>query len=162
MKRHFIFSCYLSFTVTVSGQVPAEQNYFFVDTVNRSDFECTYSYAKIVPKADALFDAQNFEEALDLYNRALTFRKNDEHVLQRIYQIGQFSIEKDREYNKIVKKADEYYDKREYEKALELYKRAHLFRENDKYVIKRIRETKRKIRQSNRLRKSSSTIQNEN
>ncbi len=66
------------------------------------------------------------------------------------------------QYAKIVKKADECFDKQQYEKALELYKRAHLFRKKDKYVIKRIRETKRKIRQSNRRMNSSSTIQNEN
>ncbi|MDH4472218.1 MAG: tetratricopeptide repeat protein [Fluviicola sp.] len=162
MKRPFLFSFYLSFAFVVSGQVPAEPNAISPDTTNRSDTECTYSYAKIVPKADALYDEGKFEEALDLYNRALSLRKNDEHVLQRIRQIESRSIEKEIVYNKIVKKADEYYDKREYEKALELYKRAHLFRENDKYVIKRIRETKRKIRQSNRLRKWSSTIQNEN
>ena len=66
------------------------------------------------------------------------------------------------QYTKIVKKADECFDNQQYEKALELYKRAHLFRKKDKYVIKRIRETKQKIRQSNRHTKSSSTIQNEN
>jgi tetratricopeptide (TPR) repeat protein len=149
MKRHFLFWCYLPFAVTVSGQVPDEQICISLDIANRSDFECTYSYAKIVLKADALFDAQKFEEALDLYNRALAFRKTDEHVLQRIRQI-ESGFEQDLEYDKIVKKADEYFDKHEYVKALELYKRAHLFRENDRYVIKRIRETKRKIRQSNR------------
>lgn len=149
MKRHFLFWCYLAFSVIVSGQVPADPNYISPDTTNRSDFECTYSYAKIVPKADALFDAQKFEEALDLYNRVLAFRKTDEHVLQRIRQI-ESGFEQDLEYDKIVKKADEYFDKHEYVKALELYKRAHLFRENDKHVIKQTRKTERKIRQSNR------------
>lgn len=61
------------------------------------------------------------------------------------------------QYNKIVKKADECFDNQQYEKALELYKRAHSLRKKDTYVIKRIRETKQKIRQSNKRRKYSSS-----
>lgn len=64
--------------------------------------------------------------------------------IQSIELITHLEIEK--QYNKIVKKADEYYDKREYEKALELYKRAQLLKKNDKHVIKRIRKIERKLR----------------
>ena len=157
MRKLFLSFFYLSFTFIVLGQSSAIPNYISIETANSSDTECTYSYAKIVPKADALYDEQKLEEALDLYKRALSFRKNDEHVIQRIRQIESISIEKNREYVKIVKKADECFDNQQYEKALELYKRAHLFRKKDTYVIKRIRETKQKIRQSNRRRKYSSS-----
>ena len=54
-------------------------------------------------------------------------------------------IEFEKVYTKIVIKADEFYRKREYEKALELYKRAQSFKKNDKHVIKRIRKIERKL-----------------
>ncbi len=136
------------------GHSPAYTNYISIEPINSSDTECTYSCIKIVPKADALYDERKFEDALDLYKRALSFRKNDEHLIQRIYE-----IEKDLQYDKIVKKADEYYKKREYKKALELYKRCQVFRKNDKHVAKMIRKTERKLRYSTSTN-STSNIQN--
>jgi tetratricopeptide (TPR) repeat protein len=140
MKRFLLSMLYLSFVLVVSGQSSADTNYISIKPINSSDTECTHSYIKIVPKADALYDERKFDEALELYKRALSFRKNDEHVIQRIYE-----IEKDLQYDKIVKKADDCYKKRDYEKALELYKRCQAFRKNDQHVTKMIRKTERKI-----------------
>ncbi|ASS48762.1 MAG: hypothetical protein A3E30_02745 [Fluviicola sp. RIFCSPHIGHO2_12_FULL_43_24] len=66
-------------------------------------------------------------------------RKLDFQLIASTYE------EYEQQYLKIVEKADEYYRGREYEKALEFYKRALILRKNDKHVIKRIRKIERKL-----------------
>ncbi|MBI3239292.1 MAG: tetratricopeptide repeat protein [Flavobacteriia bacterium] len=154
MKRLLLSNLYLSFVLVVSGQSSADINYISIEPINSSDAECTHSRIKIVPKADAFYDERKFDEALELYKRALSFRKNDEHVIQRIYE-----LEKDLQYDKIVKKADDCYKKRDYKKALELYNRCQTLRKNDQHVTKMIRKTERKLRYSTNSN-STSNIQN--
>lgn len=49
--------------------------------------EIDAQYQKLIAKADEYFDAKNYEKAKELYERALGFKKSDEHARQRLDEI---------------------------------------------------------------------------
>ncbi|PKR81610.1 hypothetical protein CW751_03545 [Brumimicrobium salinarum] len=91
-----------------------------------------------ISEADELFAQERFLDAVKVYEKALKINKNDAYALKQV----QLSIEKEEEktargnekrYQKILTKADEYFDDENYDKAISLYERALSLRATDQY-----------------------------
>jgi epidermal growth factor receptor substrate 15 len=104
-------------------------------------------FQKLIIEADDLFDNKQYIDAKDKYEAALEIKQNNAHAIRR----EQESIEKAKEkvntgdeerYQKIVSKADEYFDEENYDKATSLYERALSLRSYDKYPKAKIAEIK--------------------
>lgn len=105
------------------------------------------AFKKLIIEADDLYDNKRFIDAKDKYEEALDLFPNDAHAIKRVQQ----SIEKAKEkvnagdearYQKILTKADEYFDEENYDKAISLYERALGLRSYDKYPKDKIAEIK--------------------
>jgi tetratricopeptide (TPR) repeat protein len=81
-------------------------------------------YQALIQKADNLFETQKWKEARPIYQQAYKI-KNDSYPQEQIAKIdaklGGFNKE---QYDKMIAKADEYFVKQSYEKAIGLYERA--------------------------------------
>jgi tetratricopeptide (TPR) repeat protein len=81
-------------------------------------------YQSLIQKADNLFETQKWKEARPIYQQAYNV-KNDSYPQEQIAKIdaklGGFNKE---QYDKMIAKADEYFSKANYEKAIGLYERA--------------------------------------
>lgn len=105
------------------------------------------AFNKLIIEADDLFDNKRFIDAKDKYEAALDIKPNDAYAIRRVQE----SIEKAKEkvnagdearYQKILTKADEYFDNENYEKAKSLYERALGLRSYDRYPKDKIAEIK--------------------
>jgi len=81
-------------------------------------------YQALIQKADNLFETQKWKEARPVYQQAYKV-KNESYPKDQIAKIdaklGGFNKE---QYDKMIAKADEYFTKANYEKAIGLYERA--------------------------------------
>ncbi len=97
-----------------------------IDEINQivKNKELEDKYQALIQKADNLFETQKWKEARPIYQKAYEV-KNDTYPKDQIAKIdaklGGFSKE---QYDKMIKKADEYFTKANYEKAKGLYERA--------------------------------------
>lgn len=102
-------------------------------------------YNKIVADADKLFDEKNYNDAINKYKEALSVKQNEDYPQQQIDKItgimkNQEEIELDKEYSKILKVADKSFDEKNYDKAIELYKRALTFKPQEEYPQSKLKE----------------------
>jgi len=104
-------------------------------------------YKKHIADADKYFDEERFIKAKETYELALKAKPNDSYAIERIQE----SVEKakskvdagdEARYQKILSKADEYFDEENYEKAKSLYKRALKLRSYDQYPKDKLKEIK--------------------
>jgi tetratricopeptide (TPR) repeat protein len=114
---------------------------------NTLNSEKDKEFKKLITEADDLFDNENFIDAKEQYEAALEVKRNDAYAIRRVQE----SIEKAKEkvgkgdearYQKILTKADEYFDEENYDKSMSLYERALGLRSYDKYPKDRITEIK--------------------
>lgn len=107
---------------------------------------------KLFEDAVALGDKKKeqgrFLEARDEYEKALELNPASMDVRKKVAEVVQLAQQKadedvNAQYEKIVNKADDYFDKENYQKSLKLYERALTFRSYDKYPKDRIDEIKR-------------------
>lgn len=101
--------------------------------------------SKQVAIADALFNKEEYVDAIKEYEKALEIDENDTYTIERIRLSIQRSKEKtekgdDARYQKILAKADEYFDVENYDKAIGLYERALSLRNNDQYPKDKLAE----------------------
>lgn len=104
-------------------------------------------YDRFIAQADDLFNRDEFIEAKKKYEAALEAKPNDTYAIKRIgesVERAKLKVEEkdDVLYNKIVSKADEYYGKENFEKAISLYERALSLRSYDQYPKDKIAEIK--------------------
>ena len=102
-------------------------------------------FDKIISEADNLFDSERFIDAKEKYEEALAIKGNDAYALERREESIQKSKEKTRaqaeaQYQKVLDKADEYFDEENWDKAIGLYERAISLKENDQYPKDKIDE----------------------
>lgn len=109
---------------------------------NSAQAEIDKQYNEVLQKADNFFNAGQYKEARTGYQRALSI-KNEAYPANQIIVCDQklkdlnASID-NKQYQKILDKADEYLGAENYEKALGLYNRALGFRPNDEYPQSKI------------------------
>lgn len=115
-----------------------------LDNAAKSDARKT-EIQKLIAKADAKFKDGKWMDAKVYYENVLTIDGSNEYAKSQIRICDQKSIEKTteeekREYQKIITKANENFDSKNYDRAIELYKRALSFRANDPYPKQRLAE----------------------
>jgi hypothetical protein len=82
---------------------------------------------------------------LHFYNQALDYRPGDAYATQQIALVNEQSREEYRQqaevqYQKVIHAADKNFAEKNFDKALELYRRAVVFRPSDLYPANKIRE----------------------
>ncbi len=99
----------------------------------------------LVKEADGFFDTKNYQKSVEAYRRAQAIQPGNRYVKQRINEAEKLSREEtlasvQREYQKILKAADNNFNTGNYSKATEYYKRALSFRPSDSYPKKKLAE----------------------
>lgn len=107
----------------------------------------TEEFNKRIATADELFNQTNFIGAKKEYERALEIKGNDTYAIERAQLCVIKAKQKtdtgdDLRYQKILTKADEYFDDENFDKAINLYERALKLRNNDQYPKEKITEIK--------------------
>lgn len=116
-----------------------------LDKIEKEEAERLERFNERIAAADAMFDQENFIEAKKEYEKALQIDPNSVYANDRM----QLSVVKAKEktergdnvrYQKILTKADEYFDDENYDKAISLYERAIKLRSYDQYPVDKIAE----------------------
>lgn len=102
-------------------------------------------YQEAIAEADDLFSRNEFLDAKNKYEEALFFKGNDSYALKRrdeaLARLNEETVsQRDVQYQKILDKADEFFDAENWDRAVSLYERALTFRENDQYPKDKLAE----------------------
>lgn len=100
-------------------------------------------FNKLIQQADTHFERQEWKEALEVYMDALDifqeqYPKDQVEKCRNFIKANGDTAEK--EYQKLISKADEYFDAQNYEKAKDLYTRATRLKPSDQYPKDRLKE----------------------
>lgn len=130
MKRYY----FLLFIVLFSG-------FSFTQTDDQKKQE----FSKKVRDGDMLFSQGKFLEAKKTYEAAATLNPNDENVRKQIQicdanEQKKSGFEADKEYNKLINKADEKFKAGDYQGAKDLFTRATKIKTSDTYPPKMLRQ----------------------
>ncbi|MDA7804359.1 hypothetical protein N8987_07305, partial [Crocinitomix sp.] len=110
-------------------------------------------YLALISKGDEQFNNQNYMEAINSYNKALEV-KNEQYPKDKILSAKNFMAletvnEEEAAYQKMLKVAQEKFDDKNYEKALELYLRAKNTKPSDPLPQQRIDEINQAMNRAN-------------
>lgn len=102
-------------------------------------------YNRLISEADAEFDVQNYQASINKYREALTVMPDEQYPKDRILSAEDFmkretQNEEEEAYQKILNTAQEKFDGKDYEKAIELYLRAKTMKPSDPIPQQRIDE----------------------
>ncbi len=110
----------------------------------------TKQYNQAVEQGNNELSAGNFDKAIASFNLALTYKPNDVYASKQINRSKNekenIRNEKEKMYNNIVQKADEYFSAKNFQNALDLYKRAYKFNKNNQAVIAKIKQSELALR----------------
>lgn len=111
----------------------------------KSEQEKQDKFNKFIQEADDLFASENYLSAKSKYESALGVIPSDAYAIKQVAESelrerlkGDAAFEAG--YVKIINKADENFDLKDYEKAKEYYQRAMGIKPNDPYPAKRLKE----------------------
>ena len=121
---------------------------------NKAEVEAKYAAA--IQAADAAYDKEEYQEALDKYEEALGYKPQEPHPAQRIVELDallQAQKEKeleqqqaDSEYNNLIEAANNLRDQKQYEQAIEKYEEA-LDMKDEQYPKDQIRDIKALVKE---------------
>ena len=125
---------------------PVPQNAIIeINDLLRKKLEEENQYKSAIRKADLAYDEKRYEESIDLYNKALSIQEEqyakDQIIKAQLALKNQEAEALNREYQAIIKKANDYFSTERYESAIEEYKRALTVLPSDKYAQDRRDET---------------------
>ena len=125
---------------------PVPQNAIIeINDLLRKKLEEENQYKSVIRKADLAYDEKRYEEGIDLYNKALSIQEEqyakDQIIKAQLALKNQEDEALNREYQAIIKKANDYFSTERYESALEEYNRALTVLPSDKYAQDRRDET---------------------
>lgn len=101
--------------------------------------------SKLIGKADAKFDGKKWMDAKQIYDKVVGIDPSNVYAQNRIQECianakREVGDEVEREYQKVLAKADENFDAKNYDRAKDLYNRALSFRATDPYPKQRLAE----------------------
>jgi len=104
----------------------------------------TKEYNKYLAEADVFFEKENYNDALRLYTAASKIKPDEKYPSDRINEINKIKkLDEEKlaeeNYYREIELADNFYDKEEYQSALEAYTRA-LYFKSEQYPKDRIDE----------------------
>ncbi|MEO9532737.1 MAG: hypothetical protein ABJG68_17080 [Crocinitomicaceae bacterium] len=141
-------------------QYPKDQ----LDEIDRkmkeeSENEIEKQYQKILSVAQTKMDAEDYDKAIELYNRAKDMKPSDPLPQEQIDKINAIKAAKEKEladkeafekkYKDLIAKADKGFDAKEYEAALKDYKEAINMKPNESHPKSRITEIEGLLAQNN-------------
>jgi tetratricopeptide (TPR) repeat protein len=105
-------------------------------------------FNKLKQQADTYFEKGDWKNAKIYYEKALTLKPGDSYCVSQINVINQkmkdeTGVTEQKEYQKILTKADEYFNAKNYEKAKGLYERALGIKPGDEYPKTKLGEIDR-------------------
>lgn len=105
------------------------------------------NYQDKIRKADKSFDNKDYQNSIDLYNEALSFKPSESYPKQQIDRAkaaikAMSQNEVEAEYQKHIKKANAFFANEEYRDAIKDYENALGVKPNDQYAKDRIAESK--------------------
>src|SRR5690606_14944346 len=113
--------------------------------------------------------SQEFELALNNFKNALNYKPNDASTLQKIAEVEKILAQKEQQaklkteneiaFNKLIQKADDQFNTKNYPEAIELYKQALQTKPGHPYSKKQIDEAEKLIRLEN-LARANQAYQN--
>lgn len=111
------------------------------------DQENNKAYNEAIRQADELFNTEQFIKAKEAYELALRSKPNDTYAIERVQESvakakAKVDAGDETRYQKILTKADEYFDEENWEKAISLYNRARKLRSYDQYPKDKLAEIK--------------------
>ncbi len=101
-------------------------------------------YRRAIVDGDRFKNRKQFLRAEASYNFALSFNPGDEIALKRLEEVRMFigESEEDKEYNKFIVQADEYFRDEDYKKSMRNYEQASAIKPAEQYPINQIEEIK--------------------
>ena len=113
--------------------------------LSQSDDQKKQEFSKKVKDGDMLFAKGKYLEAKKAYESAATINPSDENVKKQIQicdanEQKKSGFEEDKEYNKLVNKADEKFKSCDYQGAKELFTRATKIKTSDTYPPKMLKQ----------------------
>lgn len=120
-----------------------------IDEINQlladraSDADKQKRYKELIQEADNYFESKKWKEALDKYLDALDIIGTEQYPKDQVAKCRE-GLKKgpggNAQYDKLIKKADEYFDAANYPKAKNLYERALTIKPSDPYPKQRLKE----------------------
>ncbi len=112
---------------------------------SQTDEKAKQDFSKKVRDADMLFSQGKFLDAKKAYEAAASLNPNDENVKKQIQicdanEQKKSGFEADKEYNKLINKADEKFKAGDYQGAKDLFIRATKIKTSDPYPPKMLRQ----------------------
>ncbi|MEX2485047.1 MAG: hypothetical protein WED10_10820 [Brumimicrobium sp.] len=130
-----------------NSQIIKAKNYI----ENKENEEMLEAYQEVIERANLSFNTTEYEEALELYEEALTVKPGDKfasnrrdetrQILDDLASKAESNKEDEDEFNRLIKEADEYFDNESYIDAKEAYEKALEIKSNDVYAIERAQES---------------------
>ena len=127
----------------IEGQIEMAEEAIANEGKELSDNE----YQELLNKAQAKFDAEDYEAALTLYKQAYLKRQSDDFPARKISEINQILdnlnkvARKKNKHKELVDKADVLFEKKQWQEARALYEEAYGM-ENDAYSDSQIKKIK--------------------
>ncbi len=127
-----------------------------------ADQQLTERINKLVTDGDKLLNAGDFESAKQKYQEALSL-KNDPTIAAKIADVearmkAETMSQVEKNYQKIIDKADQLKNAKEFDEAISYYERALTIKPGDKYPTDKIKEIRDEIAQQKLLEKQSAEI----
>ncbi|MEX1001251.1 MAG: hypothetical protein WDZ35_03970 [Crocinitomicaceae bacterium] len=100
-------------------------------------------YKRLIQEADTFYERKKWKQAMEKYMDALDLYRESypEEQLEKCREfLKNTGDTADKQYNKLIEKADEYFHAANYTKAIELYKRAIKLKPSDQYPKDQLRE----------------------
>lgn len=116
-----------------------------------SKAEVDKKYKAIIDRADAKFNAEEYEASKEIYKEALMVKSTERYPQDQIdlaneRMLAKTNEEKNKMYNDIINVADRYFNDGNYAEAKPLYERAKGFKPNEVYPKNRLIEIEEKLK----------------
>ncbi len=108
------------------------------------------AYQNTVAQADKLFREKKYEEAIELYEKAIDYDPLSYYPDDQIQKCEKFLAEGnkvERTYDRYITEADSYFSSKNYQSALNNYKKASALKPNEQYPKQKISEINKLIAQ---------------
>lgn len=121
---------------TATAKITEVEQLIANETNNQADQKLKAEFNALVQEGDALFKAENWKDARSKYEAALGLigtdayaKKQVDKCIENLKKVPDDQIQ----YNKLIKTADNNFNKKNYDKAKEYYERALTLRATDQY-----------------------------
>lgn len=116
-----------------------------LDLTNKAQKEIDAQFNSFITEADENFYSKNYQKAGELYRKALTIKPDNQYAIKQLKESERLNkldaeMQANEQYQKILDVADQNFNSKDYEKALEYYNRALRIKSTDPYPKSKIDE----------------------